>query len=67
MLEAAGPEELRLDGLTAELPAVPDRPGRVVADPRAPFFGAVLAERALLPGPDAHVGPHTFAQWLKSR
>ena len=39
----------------------------VIADERAPFFGAVLEERDLLPGPDARLGHHTFAQWLKSR
>ncbi|GGS99736.1 SDR family oxidoreductase [Streptomyces chromofuscus] len=67
VLEAAGPEEVRLDEVTAELLTALGRPGPVIADARAPFFGAVLEERALLPGPDAHVGHHTFTQWLKSR
>lgn len=65
--EAAGPEELRLDDATAELLAALGRPGPVIADARTPFFGAVLQERALLPGPDAHVGHQRFTQWLKSR
>lgn len=39
----------------------------MIADARSPFFGAVLEERALLPGPGAHLGHHTFTQWLKSR
>ncbi|MFJ4624412.1 hypothetical protein [Streptomyces sp. NPDC088812] len=43
------------------------RTGPVVADPRVPFFGVSLEERTLLPGPDAHLGHHTFAQWLKQR
>jgi uncharacterized protein YbjT (DUF2867 family) len=64
VLEAAGPEELRLRDATAELLTALGRPRPVIADARAPFFGAVLGERALLPGPDAHLGHHTFTQWL---
>jgi uncharacterized protein YbjT (DUF2867 family) len=67
VLEVAGPEELRLEEATGELLAVLGRTGPVVADARAPFFGAVVGERALLPGPDAHLGHHTFTEWLKSR
>jgi uncharacterized protein YbjT (DUF2867 family) len=67
VLEAAGPEELRLEDVTAELLTSLGRPGPVIADAQAPFFGAVLEERALLTGPDAHLGHHTFTQWLKNR
>lgn len=67
VLEIAGPEELRLDEATGELLAVLGRPGPVVPDAEAPFFGAVLGERTLLPGPHAQLGHHTFAEWLKSR
>ncbi|MFH9090147.1 SDR family oxidoreductase [Streptomyces sp. NPDC017673] len=65
--EVAGPEELRFEDVTAELLTFLGRRGPVIADARAPFFGAVLQERALLPGPDAHVGHQTFSQWLKNR
>ncbi|MGW7622960.1 hypothetical protein ACWGLG_45625 [Streptomyces antimycoticus] len=64
MLEAAGPEDLRLQDATAELLTALGRPRPVIADARAPIFGAVLGERALLSGPDAHLGHHTFTQWL---
>lgn len=67
VLEAAGPEELRFEDVTAELLTSLGRPAPVIADAQAPFFGAVIEERALLPGPAAHVGHHTFSQWLKSR
>jgi uncharacterized protein YbjT (DUF2867 family) len=66
VLEAAGPEELSLRDATAELLAARGRTKPVIADAAVPFFGAVLEERALLPGPDAHLGHPTFAQWLKS-
>ncbi|WP_399936911.1 SDR family oxidoreductase [Streptomyces sp. BBFR25] len=67
VVETAGPEELRLEDVTAEVLGFLGRPGPVIADVGAPFFGAVLEERALLPGPDARLGHHTFTQWLKSR
>ncbi|MFJ4833718.1 SDR family oxidoreductase [Streptomyces sp. NPDC088747] len=67
VLEIAGPEERRLTDLVSDLMATLDRPGQVIADARAPFFGARLSETALLPGSGAHLGHHTFAQWLKER
>lgn len=67
VLEAAGPEERRLDDFVTELLTADGRTGPVVTDPGAPFFGAPLQERTLLPGPDARPGHHTFAQWLKQR
>ncbi|MFJ4624388.1 SDR family oxidoreductase [Streptomyces sp. NPDC088812] len=67
VLETAGPEERRLDDFVTELLATTGRTGPVTTDARAPFFGAVLRERTLLPGPDAHLGHHTFTQWLKTR
>ncbi|MBQ0850417.1 NAD(P)H-binding protein [Streptomyces sp. BH-SS-21] len=67
VLETAGPEEGRLTDLVSDLLTALGLPGQVVTDPRAPFFGAELSERALLPGPDAHLGHHSFARWLKER
>ncbi|MFJ8357222.1 SDR family oxidoreductase [Streptomyces sp. NPDC093984] len=67
VLEAAGPEELRLEDATAELLTALGRTDPLITDAQVPFFGAVLEERTLLPGPDAHLGHHTFAEWLKSR
>ncbi|MEU9317259.1 SDR family oxidoreductase [Streptomyces sp. NPDC048295] len=67
VLEVAGPEELRLDEAAAELLAVLGRTGPVVPDVRAPFFGAVLGERTLLPAPGAHLGHRTLTEWLKNR
>ncbi|MER8047318.1 SDR family oxidoreductase [Streptomyces sp. NPDC094032] len=67
VLEVAGPEVLRLDEAAGEVLAVLGRGGPVVPDTRAAFFGAVLGQRVLLPGPGAHLGRRTFAEWLKSR
>lgn len=66
-LEVCGPEEFRLDDLTAKLLAARGDLRDVVTDPRAPFFGAVLGERTLLPQPDAQVVHGTVAEWLARR
>ncbi|WP_171107955.1 MULTISPECIES: NAD(P)H-binding protein [unclassified Streptomyces] len=63
-LEVAGPEERRLDELTAEVLAARHDKRVVVTDAHARYFGAELRERALLPGADAHVGHVTFTEWL---
>lgn len=67
VVETAGPEESRLTDLVSDLMTTLHRPEQVITDPRAPFFGARLSERALLPGSDAHLGHRTFARWLKER
>ncbi|MFK4119851.1 SDR family oxidoreductase [Streptomyces longwoodensis] len=67
VLETAGPEEARLTDFAAELLQVRGRTAQVLPDPRAPFFGATLPEKALVPGPDAHRGHHTFTEWLAVR
>jgi uncharacterized protein YbjT (DUF2867 family) len=65
--EVAGPQEYRLDELTARLMASQGDVRNVVVDALAPFFGAVPSERSLLPRPDALQGHATLAQWLALR
>ncbi|PSM37591.1 hypothetical protein C6Y14_41225 [Streptomyces dioscori] len=67
VLEVAGPEEHRLDDLTAKLLAARGALREVVSDPRAPFFGALLEERTLLPGADAQLGHGSVDRWLAGR
>jgi hypothetical protein len=38
-------------------------PRRVVADPESRYFGAVLEERSLVPGPGALIFPSRFEDW----
>jgi uncharacterized protein YbjT (DUF2867 family) len=67
VLEVAGPEEYRLDDLTAKLLAARGDLRGVVADARTPFFGAVLQEQTLLPRTTAHLGHRTLTDWLACR
>jgi len=65
MLEVAGPERLRLDAVAVEIATAQEDPRRIVADAAAPYFGAELGERSLLPGAEARIARLTFDDWLR--
>lgn len=67
VLEIVGPEEYRVDDLAAKLLAARGDLRNVVTDARAPFFGATVGERSLLPRTTAHSGHETLTQWLGRR
>ena len=63
-LEIAGPTQLGLDELVRTGLSLRGDPREVVVDANAPYFGAVLAERTLVPDADATVFSTTFEVWL---
>jgi hypothetical protein len=60
----AGPEQFRLDELIRRGLSARNDPREAVADPHAPYFGAELSERTLVPGDDARLGETRFEDWL---
>jgi uncharacterized protein YbjT (DUF2867 family) len=64
MVEIGGPERLRLDELIRQGLRAQNDLREVVADPRARYYGAALAERTLVPGDDAQLGRVRFEDWL---
>ncbi len=64
-VEVAGPERYRLDDLATQVLTAYEDPRRVVADVRAPYFGAELDERSLLPGDWSRIAPTRFSDWLR--
>ncbi|UFS59440.1 SDR family oxidoreductase [Subtercola endophyticus] len=66
-LDIAGPDEISLDDLVRGALARRGDPREVVADADAPYFGAILAERTLVPGPDATIFSTTFDEWLETQ
>jgi uncharacterized protein YbjT (DUF2867 family) len=63
-IEVAGPEKIAIDDFaTAYLSAKGD-PRTVVADPAALYFGTILNDASLTPGPQARLGSHTLENWL---
>jgi uncharacterized protein YbjT (DUF2867 family) len=64
VMEMAGPEELQLDAFVRQGLAAKGDPREVISDARARYFGVVLGERTLLPGPNATLASTRFEEWL---
>ncbi|WP_406486543.1 SDR family oxidoreductase [Streptomyces phaeochromogenes] len=64
VFEVAGPDTFQLDELIRTGLEAKNDPRTVVADPKAPYFGAQLQETTLLPATDARVGETRFADWF---
>jgi uncharacterized protein YbjT (DUF2867 family) len=64
VVEVAGPEQFRLDGLIRLGLAAKGDPREVISDPEARYFGALLRERTLLPGPHATLAATRFEDWI---
>jgi uncharacterized protein YbjT (DUF2867 family) len=64
--EVAGPDTLGIDALIGSALAADGDPRRVITDPGATYFGAVLEERSLLPGDDAIIFDTRFEDWLSA-
>jgi uncharacterized protein YbjT (DUF2867 family) len=64
-IEVAGPQQFRLDGLIRLALRARGSQLEVVADPHARYFGALLDERTLVPGPNATLFETRFEEWLK--
>jgi uncharacterized protein YbjT (DUF2867 family) len=66
-VEVAGPEAIGLDELARRVLATDGDSRSVTTDPKARYFGAVLDDGSLTPGPSPRIGPTTFANWLAAR
>src|SRR5262249_25796162 len=62
-VEIAGPEQFRLDELVQRRLSELDDPREVVADPQAPYSGAKVGVRTLLPETTARLGETRFETW----
>lgn len=63
-VEIGGPEQFRVDELVRRRLALLNDPREVIADPKAPYSGAKVSERTLVPGDDARLGETRFETWL---
>lgn len=64
IVELAGPESLPLAEFVGRFLAATGDPRKVIADPQATYFGAVLDDRGLNPDKKPRVGPTRFKDWL---
>jgi uncharacterized protein YbjT (DUF2867 family) len=64
IVEIGGPEQFRLDELVRRRLAALKDPREVIADPSAPYSGAKISERTLVPDKHARLGETRFETWL---
>ncbi len=65
ILELAGPESESIAAFVRRALSASGDPRRVVADPQASYYGAVLDHLGLTPrGASPHIGPTRFDAWL---
>jgi uncharacterized protein YbjT (DUF2867 family) len=64
VVEVAGPEQIPFDALVRRDLRAHNDPRKVVADPRARYFGTALNERSLVAGSGARLGKVRFEDWL---
>jgi uncharacterized protein YbjT (DUF2867 family) len=64
VVEIAGPDTLALDDAVGQALSAQQSHRRVAGDPGAPYLGALVRGRELLPGPSAGIAPQRFADWL---
>lgn len=63
-VEIAGPEKAPMAELVQRFLSAIGDPRKVVADPQAAYFGAVLETDTLLPGAGARLGAQNFQDWF---
>jgi uncharacterized protein YbjT (DUF2867 family) len=64
IIEVAGPEQFRLDELIRNRLRERHDPREVITDPHAPYYGAELHERSLVPAAGARLAETRFHDWL---
>ena len=64
VVEIGGPQQFRLDELVRQRLAQLKDPREVIADPNAPYSGAKLSEKTLVPGKNARLGETRFETWI---
>ncbi|HEU4926960.1 MAG TPA: SDR family oxidoreductase [Vicinamibacterales bacterium] len=64
IIEVAGPQQFRLDELVRTALRERHDPRKVITDPHAPYYGAELEERTLVPAAEARLAETRFDHWL---
>lgn len=66
-VELGGPDRVRFDEFIRNALAERGDDREVVADPQARYFGAVLADEDLVPGPGATIAETSYAEWASTQ
>jgi uncharacterized protein YbjT (DUF2867 family) len=62
--DLAGPERRPMADFVRQYLVAQNDMRQVVADPAAPYFGAVIDDASLVPAGAARIAPTTFGDWL---
>jgi uncharacterized protein YbjT (DUF2867 family) len=66
-VEIAGPEPIRQDDLVRQFLNGTGDARKVIADPKALYYGIPVNDQSLTPGDHPRLGPTRFEAWLSSR
>jgi uncharacterized protein YbjT (DUF2867 family) len=64
-VEVAGPEALPIAEFVGRLMAASGDKRKVIADPQATYYGAVMGSRGIAPGANPRLGPTRFDEWFR--
>jgi uncharacterized protein YbjT (DUF2867 family) len=67
VVEVGGPQQFRFDEIIRRALAARKDPRKVVADPNARYYGALLSERTLVPDEGARLGEVTLEMYAKQK
>jgi len=65
-VQIAGPEKIAMDDFVRTGLAAKNDSRKVIADPAAPYFGAVIDDHSIVPAGPATLFETTFADWLSA-
>lgn len=65
-IEIAGPEKIRMDAFAQKYLAAQEDPRTIVAEPHGLYFGSVIDDGSLTPGPNPRIGRITLEDWLRN-
>jgi uncharacterized protein YbjT (DUF2867 family) len=64
IVELAGPEKTSIAEFVGRFMAASGDKRAVIADPQALYYGAVMGDLGIAPGPNPRLGPTRFEDWL---
>lgn len=67
MVELAGPENTSIATFVGRFMAASGDTRKLIADPQARYYGAVMGERGIAPGANPRLGPTRFEDWIGRR
>jgi uncharacterized protein YbjT (DUF2867 family) len=63
-VEVAGPEAMSIAEFAGRFMAASGDKRKVIADPQATYYGAVMGSRGIAPGANPRLGPTRFEDWV---